>query len=467
MDTEFSSVMDRSQRNGMTSTGRRLPRRRNEKRGGRLSLVAASLLTLSLAAFGQDRPPTIRRHVVEVDNPMYPPEMAQAEAAMDKNDYATAEPLLKKVAGQNAANYRAWFDLGFVENAMGKPVDAVGAYRKAVAAKPDVFESNLNLGLMLAKAGQPDAEQFLRAATTLKPTAQIDEGHARAWLGLARILETTRPDDAIEAYRQAAALRPKDPEPHLSAGLLLEKENHFTDAEAEYKKALEIDSTSSDATTALANLYMRSQQFEKAEDMLRKLAVAHPQDAVAHMQLGRVLAASGKNDAASAELEAALKIAPNDPAASRELAELYMKAGKYDKAESAYRAMLAANPKDADLHERLGQACMKLHKFPDAQKEFLAVVQLQPNLGDAYGELAGAASENKDDVLTIRALDARAKFLPEIPMTYFVRAIAFDHLRDYKDAAVNYHKFLAVDKGQYPDHEWQARHRLITIEPKK
>lgn len=398
---------------------------------------------------------------------MYPPDLAHAEAAMDKRDYATAEPLLKKVVDHNAANFRAWFDLGFVENAIGRPDDAIAAYRKAVAAKPDVFESNLNLGLMLAKAGQPDAEQFLRAATTLKPTAQVDEGHARAWMGLARVLEASRPDDAIAAYRQAAPLRPKDPEPHLSAGLLLEKENHFADAEEEYKKALDIDSASSDAVTALANLYMRGQQFEKAEDMLRKLVVTHPQDAVAHMQLGRVLAASGKNDEASTELETALKIAPNDPAATRELAELYMKADKYDKAETAYRALVAANPKDFDLHERLGQVCMKLRKFSDAQREFLIVVQLKPDLGDAYGELAGAASENKDDMLTIKALDARAKFLPEIPMTYFVRAIAYDHLRDFKDAAVNYHKFLEVDNGKYPDHEWQARHRLITIEPKK
>ena len=386
---------------------------------------------------------------------------------MDKSDYATAEPLLKKVVDRNAANYRAWFDLGFVENAIGKRDDSIAAYRKAVAAKPDVFESNLNLGMMLAKAGQPDAEQFLRAATTLKPTAQVDEGHARAWMGLALVLEASRPDEAIVAYRQAATLRPKDPEPHLSAGLLLEKGNHFSDAEAEYNKALEINPTSTYAVTALANVYMRSQQFEKAEEMLRKLAAAHPEDAAAHMQLGRVLAAAGKNDEASTELEAALKIAPNDPAANRELAELYMKAGKYDKAETAYRALLAGNPKDADLHEGLGQACMKLRKFPEAQKEFLIVAQMKPGLGDVYGELAGAASENKDDLMTIRALDARAKLLPEIPMTYFVRAIAYDHLRDYKNAAVNYHKFLEVDNGKYPDHEWQARHRLKTIEPKK
>jgi hypothetical protein len=57
--------------------------------------------------------------------------------------------------------------------------------------------------------------------------------------------------------------------------------------------------------------------------------------------------------------------------------------------------------------------------------------------------------------------------LPEVPVTYFMRASALDHLRQYKPAAVNYHLFLDAAHGRFPDQEWQARHRLITIEPKK
>ena len=38
---------------------------------------------------------------------------------------------------------------------------------------------------------------------------------------------------------------------------------------------------------------------------------------------------------------------------------------------------------------------------------------------------------------------------------------------DYKQAAVDYHLFLDSAGGKYPDQEWQARHRLIAIEPKK
>jgi Flp pilus assembly protein TadD len=395
------------------------------------------------------------------------PELTKAEDLIQKKDYGSAEPLLRKVVDNDPSNYEAWFDLGFVENGLGKVEDSIAAYRKSVAAKPDVFESNLNLGLQLAKSGQGDAEQFLRAATQLKPTSHVSEGLARAWLSLAHVLEAAKPGEAVAAYEHAAILQPKDPEPHLATGLLLEKQEKFSDAEHEYKQALALDPSASDAVTGLANIYMRGRRFPDAEAELRKLIAAHPDQFAARIQLGRVLAAEGKNDEAIAELQAGAKLAPADVSLQRDLAELYVTAKKYDLAEASYRALLTASPNDAALHQELGKALLEQKKFADAQKEFLEAVKLKPDLGTAYGDLAFAASEKKDYPLTIKALDARVRFLPEIPITYFLRASAYDHLKDFKRAAVNYHLFLNTANGKYPDQEWQAKHRLIAIEPKK
>ncbi|HTT24310.1 MAG TPA: tetratricopeptide repeat protein [Candidatus Sulfotelmatobacter sp.] len=394
-------------------------------------------------------------------------DLSRAEELLQKRDYDGAEPLLRKAIADDPENYVAWFDLGFLENAIGRTDDSIAAYRKSVAANPDVFESNLNLGLQLAKSGQPDAEQFLRAATQLKPTSHVAEGQARAWISLAHLIEASKPDEALAAYRQAAALQPKDPEAHLSAGFLLEKQNRFADAETEYKQALAIDPTSSDAITGLANIYMRGHCFPEAATELRKLTAAHPDSAPAHVQLGRVLAADGKNDEAITELETAAKLAPLDLSVQRELADLYTTAGKNELAEAQYRALLAAHTDDADLHHELGKALLRQKKYNDAQEEFLTTVKLKPGMGEAYGDLAFAASQNKDYVLTLKALDARAKLLSEIPITYFLRASACDHLHDVKQAVANYHLFLQVANGKYPDQEWQAKHRLIAIEPKK
>jgi tetratricopeptide (TPR) repeat protein len=430
-------------------------------------IVWFTMFALTGSALAQTTGKTVRHHKVAVDDPSSPPELIQAESAIEKQDYATAEPLLRKVVAQDPDNYAAWFDLGFLCNALGKTEDSIAAYRKSVAAKPGVFESNLNLGLMLAKAHQPDAEKFLRAATKLKPTAQVAEGQARAWLSLGHLLEASDPDGAIEAYKQAAVLDPKDPEPHLTAGPILEGQNRFADAEQEYKQAFALDPSSADALTGLANIYMRGHRYTEAEEILRKLVALHPDDAGAHMQLGRMLAADGQNEPAIAELQVALKLAPSDPSLQLDLADLYANAKKYDLAEAQYRSLLAAKPKDPDLLYGLGRVLLNQRKFPEAQQELLAAIELKPGMGSAYGDLAAAANENKNYELVIKALDARAKLLPELPIGYFLRATAYDHLREYKPAAENYHRFLETATGNFPDQEWQARHRLITIEPKR
>ena len=417
------------------------------------------------AAFGQSSGKTVRHYKV-AEPSSTPPEVAEAESALEKHDFASAETLLKKVVAEDPKNYQGWFDLGFTYNALGKTPESIAAYRQSVAAKPDVFESNFNLGIMLAHSGQPDAEQYLRAATTLQPTANVDEGHYRAWLSLGHLLAKSSPDQAIAAFHQASQLQPKAPDPHISAAPLLADENHFADAEQEYKQALAIDPKSKEALTGLANIYMRGHRFGEAEDILHKLVALRPDDSNAHLQLGNMLVADGQPDAAIPELQTAARFAPTNSVVLRELANAYLAAGKLQQAEDQFRTLLTFSPNDAVLHRDLGESLLKEHKFPEAQKEFMAAVQLKPDYGEAYGDLAFAANENKNFGLTIKALDLRAKFLPELPATYFLRAVAYDHFRDNKNAAANYHKFLETDGGKNPDQEWQAQHRLLAVEHK-
>src|ERR1700687_5215407 len=364
------------------------------------------LVALTAVAFAQTHT-TIRHYKERIDDT--PPEIAQAEDAIQKNDFSAAETLLKKAIDKDPNNYQAWFDLGFVLNRLARTDESIAAYRKSVTAKPDVFESNLNLGLMLARANSAEAEQFLGAATTLKPTAQAEEGQARAWLALAHLLENKKPEDALTAYRKASELTPKDPEPHLSAGLLQERQKEFSAAEAEYKLVLALDPHSTDpqsteAAIGLTNIYMRSGRLGDAEPLLRRLAAERPDDAGIHLQVGRVLAAQGKKDDALMEIQTALKLAPSDADAQREVADLYSSTGKNDQAETAYRTLLTARPNDAELHRGLGQALLRQKKFPEAQQEFWAAVQLKRDWPELYVVFAFAARENENYELTVKTL---------------------------------------------------------------
>lgn len=416
----------------------------------------------------QESKRTVRHHTVQEATTETSPEVEQAEAAIQKGDYETAQSLLEKAVAANADDYLAWFDLGYVYKATNQLDKAIGAYRKSVAAKPDVFESNLNLGTLLARQGNnAEAAKYLKAATQLKPTAHVDEGLARAWqsLGITLSAMADDPQQALAAFAEAEKLQPNNFEVHFAAGQVLEKQNQLDAAAKEYETAAALDPKSIEPVVALSVVYTRQQKYAQAETMLRKLRAADPQNQTVRTQLGRVLAAQGKSDEAAKELGAGAGKVPDDPHAALELGTLYVRAGKYAEAEELFRSALQKLPQDAEAHYALGSALMQEKKYPEAQQELLMTVKLKPDLGEAYGNLAVVAAENKNYQLAIRALDYRAKLMPETPATYFLRATSYDHLAATKQAIESYQQFLQADAGQQPDMEWKARHRLIALDP--
>jgi tetratricopeptide (TPR) repeat protein len=429
-----------------------------------IGLLAGGLVLGAAAAPAQTRKTGTHRRLPS-DEALAARAVAEAEAAIEKKDWAAAERELREAVAKDAKNYRAWFDLGFVFNETDRRPEAIAAYRKSVAANPEVFESNLNLGMLLAASKSAEAETFLRASTRLKPSEKPEEGWARAWGILGDVLAEKSPAEALSAYAEAAKFDPKDSRPHLAAGGVLERQGNLSAAEEEFHKVLELEPNSAAALEGLVQVYTQAKRWADAEATLRPLLKLMPANAALRMQLGRVLMEQGHTEEGVAEMEAAAQDS-TDPVAERELAAFYLEAKQYEPAALHYRRLLSRDPKNAGLHHALGIALSRQGKFAEAEAELVAAVNSDPDLKDAYFDLAFAAQRNKDYATAIRALDARARFYPENPGTYFLRATAYDSLRDYKQAAENYHQFLLVANGKYPDEEWKARHRLKAIEPK-
>jgi tetratricopeptide (TPR) repeat protein len=334
-----------------------------------------------------------------------------------------------------------------------------------VATKPDLYESNLNLGMLLAQDGQNDeAAKQMKTTIELMPASTPNGQKARNWIALGEV-EENHPEDAIAAFRKAAELSPKDAEPHVMTAQVLASNKDVTGAETEYKAALAIDPQSKEALAGLTDLYHGTNREAEEISSLRQYLKGMPRDFNAHKRLGRLLLKSGDAQGAVAEFNAGLKQSSNDIALLHEIAAMYASQKRFDLAAPRYAELVRAKPDDGDYHYQYGVVLMQLHRFPEAQEQLITALQRDPELLDAYGELAVAASENKQYPLVVKALDARSKLAAETPATYFLRATAFDNLKAYPQAAENYHKFLEASQGEFPDNEWKARHRLIAIEP--
>ena len=426
-------------------------------------LLAGVLLVTAAAPAQTAR--TGKHRTIPSDEALAARAISEAEASMEKKDWAAAEHGLRDVVAKDSSNYRAWFDLGFVLSRTDRRSEAIAAYRKSVAAKADVFESNLNLGMLLLATGSDEAPTFLRAATRLKPSEQPEEGLARAWGVLGDALREKDPVEALAAYREAAKLTPRNPRPHLAAASLLQRQGDLSAAESEVRKARELQPDSTEALAALAEIHLRARRWAEAEASLRELLKANRANTEARFQLGRLLLQQGRKQDGVAELEQVARESV-DPAAERALAAFYLEAKQYEPAATRYRHLLEREPGNAQLHHALGITLTGQGKFAEAETELLAAVKADPELKEAYFDLAFAAQRNHDYALTIRALDARTRFYPESPGTYFLRANAYDSLKDFPRAVENYRQFLQVANGKYPDEEWKARHRLKAIEPK-
>lgn len=441
----------------------------------RSSAALVPLLVVA-SALAQQAHTTVRHHTVaENAAPAVKPEVTQAEAALDKQDYTAAEPLLRKATEADAKDFRAWFDLGLVYIATNRRNEAIDAYRRSVASDAGFFESNFNLGTSLAAAGDnAEAEKYLRAATRLKPFSNPKENLQRAWLALGEVAARSKNTaGALDAFHEAEQLEPKNAQPHLQAAIALEQAGNLTEAEREFTRAAQLDPKSKEALAGIVNVNMRAKRLPEAEAALRNFLAADPQNATAHLQLGRVLAAEKKDDEAAQEIDVALKLQPGDADAMHELASLHASAKQYDKAAAEYATLVEREPNNGDLHFAYGTVLMDKHDYPAAERELIAAAKLKGG-ADVFGNLAVVAAENKNYPLVIQALDARAKIAPENAGTYFLRATTLDHLQEathnpqfLKQAVENYKQFLTASNGHNPDDEWKARHRLIALEPKK
>jgi predicted Zn-dependent protease len=395
------------------------------------------------------------------------PEVADAETAIGKSDWAAAEAKLAPYLAAHPADARALFDAGYAADAQNRAEDAAGLYRRAVEADPKSFEANVSLGLLLARQGKlAEARPELAAATALDAGDAGSDAKARAWRALARIDSGTDAAQASADLLEALKLSPETEADTLLAASLAEDMGQYEAAEAAYRRVLAKDAKSATATAGLAHLLIARKQYPEAETMLRAALEQNPDDPALTAQLAAVLAAQDKGEALPL-LEKLHEAHPADANVTRMLAEVRDEAGDYAGSDQLYVALLVAAPNDAALLVAHGENLVRQLKYPEALAIFNKATQLDAASADGWSGLAFAASKTGQPSITLHALTMRSKYLPENPSTYFLWATAYDTLHDKAEAESYYHHFLDSAAGKFPNQEWQARQRLIVLEKER
>src|SRR6185312_13154254 len=132
-------------------------------------------------------------------------------------------------------------------------------------------------------------------------------------------------------------------------GLAFSGQKKFTDSLAALQNAYDANPTAVQPMAALVNVYIQSQQFDKAEAFLNAALKANPRNAETLVLLGTVALAKRDLGKATARFEDAIKQQPDSIIGYKALAELYARQQKLDDALKTVQAGLERQPKNFDL----------------------------------------------------------------------------------------------------------------------
>ncbi|MEM9069379.1 MAG: tetratricopeptide repeat protein [Myxococcota bacterium] len=207
----------------------------------------------------------------------------------------------------------------------------------AVQAQGDHFEAHLALG---------DAHR-LRAATSESETSYraaiaADATRAEPHYGLGLLYSNARrTDDAVGAFRAALRLDPADPDTQYQIAIRVGGD----EARRLLTSAVAARTGWPEAMVALAELEVDSDRAAARGHYEAALEQA-PNNAAAHIGLGRILIAEGEAEEGEASLRRALEIVPNSPDVALALGELYESQERYQDAFGQYRQAATLSPSD-------------------------------------------------------------------------------------------------------------------------
>lgn len=310
---------------------------------------------------------------------------ALALATILRRDYAN-DPRVLHAIGLTFLNFN-------------RVAEAEGTFKRIVEIAPGSAVPHFYLARVYAKAGKmSQAVEAFKKAATLEPSTQIG-GRAAVELGLIRgvqYLEQKELALALKEFQSVLAIDPTVLMALFNAAHIHRELKNWDEAEAGFRKLLEIEPRHLDARLRLAALYLDKNQLIEA---LR-------------------------------ELERVIAIGPGTPPAQQAAALLKDLQEKYGERLSEarkvadeverYKAEIKIHPDNADAHLNLGVLYVRQSLADAALQEFKEAVRLNP--GDATAHYYAALIQDGkaqiadavDSYLKAISLETRAEQLPPI-----------------------------------------------------
>ena len=174
----------------------------------------------------------------------------------------------KRVLAIKPDSADAFYNMGKVLKQLGKLEEAIQAYNNALAIDPDHADAFYNMGNALKEQGElEEAILAYNNALTIKPD------YADACHNMGTVLKDQgKLEEAILAYNTALAIRPDYAQAYVNIGNALKEQGKMEEALASYNKALSLKPDYADAARNLVLLPINSIDGQTISELSKKFS---------------------------------------------------------------------------------------------------------------------------------------------------------------------------------------------------
>ncbi len=179
----------------------------------------------------------------------------------------------------------------------------------------------------------------------------------------------------------------------MSQGATFYSNGNYSTAEKDFKMAIALDPSLSDAPQAynlLANTYIAQGNTNEAIKAYQSSLAISPDDDNAYIQLGNIYYSQKDFSDAEKDYQAAVKISPTSSADLYSLGEVYLATGDTQDAEKTFKHVINMEPTQYGGYYALGQTYSKEGDQQDAINAFEKVISLNPGFKDVHVDLGEA-----------------------------------------------------------------------------
>ncbi len=201
------------------------------------------------------------------------------------------------------------------------------------------------------------------------------------------LMSQGKQSQAIEAYKQALALKPNDPSIYISLAQVQLYTGDYKGAQTNAEDALLLNPNLSEANAVRASALDWQGNYVDAETAVKQALTLDPNNADAHaiyaeILIDEYLTGSGTTTdvlaTAITESKTAQQLSPNGLEPHRARGYVLEATGNYEEAIREYQAADAINDNIADIHVQLGLNYRQLGSYDQAVEEFTKANALNP-----------------------------------------------------------------------------------------